>query len=245
MNPKHSAIRLLRRSAGIGALALLAGCADNDPGLIGFAEWKQMDPPPRLEVTDGPIAHAVNFAPGAVRPSQAEAGAMAGFLAAQEIGPGRQVTLEAPSAGPNETDRIVQRLTAVRGLLEQQGISVVMAPPAAPGALAPDQVRVIASTATVVHPDCPGYNEPVSEYDRFGRPNQELGCANEINLGLMVADPKDLVRGRPLAPADAERSALAIQKYRTGSEGESEGQGSSSTLSVIPLAVGGGAGGTQ
>jgi pilus assembly protein CpaD len=246
MNPKHRAARFLRRSAGIGALALLAGCADNDPGLVGFAEWKQMNPPPRLQVTDGPVAHAVNFAPGAVRPTQNEAGAIAGFLAAQEIGPGKQVTLQAPSAGPADTDRIVQRLAAVRGLLEQQGLSVAMAPPAEPGALGPDQVRLIASTATVAHPDCPGYNEPVSEYDRFGRPNQELGCANEINLGLMVADPNDLVRGRPLAPADAERSALAIQKYRTGSEGESEGEGSGSTVSVIPLAIGGGsAGGTQ
>jgi pilus assembly protein CpaD len=72
-----------------------------------------------------------------------------------------------------------------------------------------------------------------------------MGCSNEINLGLMVADPNDLVRGRPLAPADAERSALAVQKYRTGSEGEDAG-GSTSTLSVIPLAVGSGsAGGAQ
>jgi pilus assembly protein CpaD len=118
-------------------------------------------------------------------------------------------------------------------------------PPAAPGVMGPDQIRLIASRATAVNPDCPGYNEPVSEYDRFGRPDLNIGCANEINLGLMVADPNDLVRGRPLAPADAERSALAIQKYRTGSEGDGEGE-SSSTLSVIPLAVGSGsAGGTQ
>jgi pilus assembly protein CpaD len=70
-----------------------------------------------------------------------------------------------------------------------------------------------------------------------------MGCSNEINLGLMVADPNDLARGRPLAPADAERAALSVQKYRTGTEGESEGNASTSTLSIVPLAVGSGSGG--
>jgi pilus biogenesis lipoprotein CpaD len=246
MKAMQSAPRLLRRSAGVAALALLAGCADTDPGLIGYAEWKQMDPPPRLLVQDAPVVHAINFAPGATRLSETETGAIAGFLAAEEIGPGERVTVEAPSAGTADTDRIVQRLGAVRSLLEGQGIAVTMAPPAAPGTLGPDQLRLITTRATAVNPDCPGYNVPVSEFDRFGRPNLNMGCSNEINLGLMIADPNDLVRGRPLGPADAERSALAVQKYRTGSEGESEGEGGTSTLSIVPMAAGSGStGGTQ
>ena len=43
--------------------------------------------------------------------------------------------LEAPSAGAAETDRIAGRMTALRGILEDQGIAVAVAPPAAPGAL--------------------------------------------------------------------------------------------------------------
>jgi pilus assembly protein CpaD len=42
-----------------------------------------------------------------------------------------------------------------------------------------------------------------------------LGCANAVNLGLMVADPADLVTGAPTAPADATREAEAIVRYRT------------------------------
>ncbi len=238
----HRAENLLRRSAGLAALALLVGCG-GEPGLVPYAEWKQIDPPPRLEVRDAPIVHAVNFEPGSTQLSDTERGAVAGFLAAEEVEPGERVTLEAPSAGPAETDRIAQRLASLRSVLEEQGVSVAMAPPAAPGTLGPDQIRLIASRATAVNPDCPGYNEPVSSFDRFGRPNMNLGCSNEINLGLMVADPNDLVRGRPLAPADAERSALAVQKYRTGTEGEDGGEGATSTLSVVPLAIGGGTGG--
>ncbi len=236
------AVVILRCSVAVAALFVVAGCTESDPGLVPYAEWRQLEPPPRLEVRDAPVVHAITFAPGATRLSEAEAGAVAGFLAAEEVVPGEQVMLEAPSAGPAETDRIVQRLTALRDMIEAQGIAVVMAPPAEPGALGPDQIRLIASRPTAMHPDCPGYNEPVSTYDRFGRPNLNIGCSNEVNLGLMVADPKDLARGRPLAPADAERSALAVQTYRTG--GDSEGGGeASSTLSVIPLAIGSGSGG--
>ena len=42
-----------------------------------------------------------------------------------------------------------------------------------------------------------------------------LGCANAVNLGLMVADPNDLAMGTPTAPADAAREAEAIVRYRT------------------------------
>jgi pilus assembly protein CpaD len=245
MKAMQSAARLLRRSAGIAVLALMAGCANSDPGLIGYAEWKQMDAPPRLEVRDMPVGHAITFAPGTAALSQTEVSGIERFLAAEEIGTGESVTLEAPSAGSADTDRIVQRSATVRSLLEQRGLSVTMAPPAAPGSLGADQLRLITTRATAAHPDCPGYNEPVSEFDRFGRPNLNMGCSNEINLGLMIADPNDLVRGRPLAPADAERSALSVQKYRTGTEGESEGDGSTSSLSIVPMAVTSGSGASQ
>jgi glycosyltransferase involved in cell wall biosynthesis len=47
-------------------------------------------------------------------------------------------------------------------------------------------------------------------------PHSNFGCATQTNLGLMVAEPRDLVRGRPLAPADGVREAEAIARYRAG-----------------------------
>ena len=35
-------------------------------------------------------------------------------------------------------------------------------------------------------------------------------------LGLMIADPRDLVSGKPLAGSDAEHTTNAIQRYRQG-----------------------------
>ncbi len=241
----HRAFDVIRRSTGLVALVLLAGCA-NPPGIIDYAEWQQMDPPPQLEVRDAPIVHAVNFEPGSTNVSEAEASSVAGFLSAEKVGPGESVMLEAPSAGAADTDRLARRLAALRSELEKQGVTVAMAPPAAAGTLGPDQIRVIALRPTPINPDCPGYNEPVTSYDRFGRPNMNMGCSNEINLGLMVADPNDLVRGRPLGAADTEQSTLAVQKYRTGTQGDQGGAGTGSGVSLVPLAIGSGAaGGTQ
>lgn len=69
----------------------------------------------------------------------------------------------------------------------------------------------------VAVPDCSSYPR-AAEARVDGSVGGLLGCTNTANLGLMVADPADLVRGRPLAPSDGEAEAAAIGKYhRAGS----------------------------
>lgn len=47
---------------------------------------------------------------------------------------------------------------------------------------------------------------------------QDFGCATELNLRLMIADPRDLTRGRtPAAPA-ADLAIGAVQRLRTGQD---------------------------
>lgn len=41
------------------------------------------------------------------------------------------------------------------------------------------------------------------------------GCTNERNLTLMVEDPRDLVRGRSIGPADPDQTSNAVNRYRT------------------------------
>ena len=67
----------------------------------------------------------------------------------------------------------------------------------------------------VVPPACPDWSR-ASGTDFANLPHSNQGCATETNLGLMIADPKDLVRGRSLAPADGVQAAEAIVRYRTG-----------------------------
>jgi type IV pilus biogenesis protein CpaD/CtpE len=42
------------------------------------------------------------------------------------------------------------------------------------------------------------------------------GCTTELNLDLMVSNPADLARGRPLPPANGEAAALGNQRYNEG-----------------------------
>ena len=52
------------------------------------------------------------------------------------------------------------------------------------------------------------YDRLYRQGDQEWRPIGQLGCANAVNLGLMVANPADLATGRPLAQLDARRGAV-------------------------------------
>lgn len=45
-------------------------------------------------------------------------------------------------------------------------------------------------------------------------PSANFGCAVQRNIGLMVADPNDLVERRDLAPAQGTRPADTVDKYQ-------------------------------
>ncbi len=91
------------------------------------------------------------------------------------------------------------------------------------GELPDDTVRVTVGRYLVVSPRCPNWAKP-STRDPLNQAASNFGCATTVNLGLMVADPADLVRGRALGPADGAASALSIQRYRAGRVLEAIGQ---------------------
>lgn len=45
-----------------------------------------------------------------------------------------------------------------------------------------------------------------------------FGCAVTANLAAQIADPRDIVSPRPLAPADAARRSVVFDRYRAGQE---------------------------
>jgi len=64
-------------------------------------------------------------------------------------------------------------------------------------------------------PACPDW-APIGQYDPYNLPMKNLGCANATNLYLMVADPRDLVSGRLLGPADGAEAVRSVDNYRAG-----------------------------
>jgi pilus assembly protein CpaD len=81
------------------------------------------------------------------------------------------------------------------------------------GALA-RSVEIVATTYSVRLPECPDWTRSPS-FDPRNLPLSNLGCANAVNIGLMVADPADLAEGRQLGTADGIREAEAVVRYRT------------------------------
>lgn len=65
------------------------------------------------------------------------------------------------------------------------------------------------------------------------------GCVNQANLAAMVADPKDLARGKPLTETDGARQALIVGAYRRHEDKPSAPPaGGASAASATPLTGG-------
>jgi pilus assembly protein CpaD len=78
---------------------------------------------------------------------------------------------------------------------------------------APKQLRVDGRNMVTL-PPCPNWSQyPASDFTNMKTSN--FGCATATNLGLMVANPADLVAGRELARADATPAVSGVSRYLT------------------------------
>lgn len=73
-------------------------------------------------------------------------------------------------------------------------------------------LQVVVGRYLVVPPQCPNWGKP-SNSDPRNLAAANLGCSVNVNLGLMVADPGDLVRGRRTTPALGEHGVAAVERY--------------------------------
>ena len=111
---------------------------------------------------------------------------------------------------PGSQQDLATRAEAVRAYLAFRRFEATVLPDAnAKG------VSVVLHRHQVTLPSCPDWTKPGGR-SADNQPGSNWGCATAVNLGLMVANPSDLTRGRSAGPADADRAVLGIQRYRTG-----------------------------
>lgn len=135
------------------------------------------------------------------------------FVARTQVG--REDRIEV-LAGPGRQAPMDRRVESVAAYLRHLGAQVSAGaagfgdrPPAA------KTVDVVVRRPIVVLPGCPDWSaKPDDTYDNVVSRN--WGCATATNLGMMIANPRDLVAGRRLTPADGDAAVLAIQRYRAG-----------------------------
>ncbi len=122
-----------------------------------------------------------------------------------------------------------QRVTNVRKLLAKLGynqpINIVMKEGMPENKLVIDVVH-----AAVIPPACPDWRKsPITTFSNTTHTN--YGCSATVNLGLMIDNPRDLVRGRDSNVTSTERSDKVLSDYRIGSD-SSGGTATASTGST-------------
>lgn len=223
MIPFRSLAVTLRGSLLAAPLALAACAGAMEP-------LPAPEPQRQLDVARVEHAHTVYFATDADRPSADEQRRLTAFLDA--LDPDRRLAFRLSGHADDRAseaynlDLSARRARGVSQLIRERGLADDIATTAF-GERAPSwpghseaaragnrRVEVVVDGWTVELAGCPDWSRDPAD-TALNYPLSNLGCATLGNLGLMVADPGDLVRGRPLGPADATREAEAVVRYRT------------------------------
>jgi pilus biogenesis lipoprotein CpaD len=79
----------------------------------------------------------------------------------------------------------------------------------------PGEVIVSYEQAKVEVPECGDWSKNTA-IDSTNTASVNFGCSTQRYIGLMTADPADLLRPRAAEPHDGQRTVDVIQKYRAG-----------------------------
>lgn len=74
-------------------------------------------------------------------------------------------------------------------------------------------IEVIVERYVVIPPACADFSQPIGDArQQYSHSNH--GCADAVNMGMMIANPRDLISGRPLGESDGQVIAAGVQRYR-------------------------------
>lgn len=204
----HSYRRRIGFLLGIGAVAALASCSPET------SYWSPAESSKQPRVDWVRFDHTVAFDARARGLNDAERERLDEFFERIEPRYGDQILVGTGATATAKDEVAIQRVAAVAEYLRSNGIKVGLLPSVAQ-ARWDGSVRLMVGRYVVTPPRCPDWTKSAS-YDPLNVVSSNFGCATATNLDLMVADPGDLVRGRPAGPADGAAAARAIKTYREG-----------------------------
>jgi len=194
---------VLRASSLLFLMGSVSACTTPSSAL-----WSEADAHREIVVRRIELTHDVSFASNSAELSAAEVKRLDDFLARQQVGYGDLVEIRVPGNDP----RVEARRAAVIGeRLARSGIAAERGVIASPVGL-----RIAVTRTVAIPPACPDWRKPDNDGDPSNTPMSNLGCANMRNLGLMIADPGELLAGRPSTMGSGEPLAAGVQRYRTG-----------------------------
>jgi pilus assembly protein CpaD len=207
-------------------LLQLAACSP------AVTDWQPVEASKTLKVDYVRLDHTVHFNPRAGTADRAELSQLNGFLDSAEAQPGDHILLKASGPLADARRAPIEAMLARRGLKTMR-----VEAPDAPD----DGVRIEVGRYVVTPPSCPNWSKPPI-YDPQNTVSSNFGCATQVNFGLMVAEPRDLLVGRTPGPVDADPALLPMQRYRAGEVPPLAKEGPAIRPSVV-INNGGGGGG--
>ncbi len=199
-----------RKSKLLGAAALSALALSFGACAPQTSQWSTVEAPRENTVSLVRLSHNVQFRANEDRLNPTETYRLATFIRDRAVGYGDQILLLS-GGGP-----MAQRRTdAVASVFARGGMKVVRDVEIEGLTIGPNELRVLVGRHVVTSPNCPNWSKRAD--DDFGNTgSSNIGCATTTNLGVMVANPTDLVRGEPLGPSDGALNAFRVESYRNG-----------------------------
>ena len=210
--------------------AALAGCASAPEQHLD--QERTSEAPNAIEVSVTHRTLAVHFEPGETAPRPKDIAALNVLLATGDIAPGDEVRIERAASVIADA-----RARALASALARQGLRPTMV---APGGAPEGEIHLVVEHAAATVPRCPNWTKPPGN-DFNNTLHSDFGCATALDLAAMVADPRDLIEGRPLAPVVGDVAIWPMHRYRTGAPGDVASQpfnGASTEMATAPVTQG-------
>lgn len=216
---------------GVIMLAIVAACAPE------ASHWSAEQKVKRNEVRWVTFEHDVRFESGGAILDAAERTRLHRFLARHDAGYGDKLLIGSRGVRTTGEDlrRAGRRESVIAAELRELQLPAGLLPDAPARETWDGSVKVVLGRYIVIPPQCPDWSKR-ADGDSANQPSSNFGCATVTNLGLMVANPGDLVRGHIPGPADGAVGARRYKSYREGEQKKSP----AITPLVIQSSVGGG-----
>lgn len=198
-NQRH----ILRAGAVIASLALAAGCMPKSAQFTGVAPQK------RNEVQLVRLTHPVNFNASTGEMLPGEAARIDSFLDSIRLGYGDAVSLD---VGDGTVP--ANRWRAVNAHLNQRGVWLEDRAPISGAAPQAGSAVLVVDRYVVSAPNCGDWGQNLTHNWSNGQ-SPNFGCSTTTLLGLMVANPRDLIHGQPDSGPVGESATSAIVRGRT------------------------------
>lgn len=191
---------ILRDLTVAAAAGMLAACATDTMTYDGSSKVA------RNEVRLVRIAHEVEAGEDGTLVAKDRA-SLDRFFADMALGYGDTVSMLEGGAFPEKARR------NVTAAVHAWGVPVSAPPAEVDRSPANNAAFVIVDRYVVTPPDCPNSTLNLNR-NYANAPSPQHGCAMVINLGQMVADPRDLLAGKAGALPVTEKATQAIRMWR-------------------------------